>query len=73
MITIYTLPICPNCDELKSIFNANNIDYMSKDLDDDDIKMELLMNSVTLVDAPIVEINGQFYDKDSALKEMGLW
>ena len=73
MIIIYTLPICPNCDNLKEKLVAANIPYISKDLENDDVRMELLMNSVTLVEAPIVEINGKYYDKESSLKELGIW
>jgi glutaredoxin len=73
MITVYTLPICSNCDAFKLLLKQNNIDYTVRDLEDDDIRMELLMNSVTLIKVPIVEINGNYYDMNSALKELKLW
>jgi glutaredoxin len=72
MIIIYTLPICPNCDELKLKLKNNDVKFITKDLEDDDVRIELLMDSVTLVEAPIVNINGVYYNKDDALKEMGL-
>lgn len=72
-ITIYTLPVCPNCEELKNLLKSKNIKYITRDLEDDNVRMELLMNSVTLVEAPIVEINGLYYNKDDTLKELGLW
>jgi glutaredoxin len=72
MIIIYTLPICPNCEELKLKFQNNNIEFVTKNLEDDEVRIELLMDSVTLVEAPIVDINGIYYNKDDALKELGL-
>lgn len=73
MIVVYTLPICPNCDAFKSELDKRNIEYDTRDLEDDDVKMELLMNCVTLIDAPIIEINGIFYNKDDAMKELEIW
>lgn len=71
-VTVYTLPICPNCEELKSILNKNNILYAVKDLESDDVKIELLMDCVTLIDAPIVKIDNRYYNKTDALMEMGI-
>jgi len=73
MIIIYTLPICPNCDDLKNLLKSKDIKYITRDLEDDDVRMELLMKSVTLVEAPIVDIDGEYYDKSGAIKELGIW
>ena len=73
MVTVYTLPICPNCDELKETLNKHNITFETKDLENDDIRIELLMDCVTLVEAPIVKINSEYYNKEDALKELKIW
>jgi glutaredoxin len=72
MILVYSLPVCPNCDELKHLFELKNINYKSLDLEDPDVYAELLLDGVTLVEAPIVKINDQYFDKTSAMKELGI-
>jgi glutaredoxin len=64
--------VCPNCEELKSILDKNGILYDTKDLEDDDVKIELLMDCVTLIDAPIIKIDDKYYNKDDTLTEMSL-
>ena len=72
-LVIYTLPVCPNCEDLKVVLDSSGIKYEVRDLDDDNVRMQLLINSVTLIDAPIIEIDGKYYGKDTALKELKLW
>jgi glutaredoxin len=72
MIIVYTLPVCPNCDDLKRKLAEKCIEFETRDLEDDDTRLGLLMKCVTLVEAPIVEIDGTFYDKNAALQELGL-
>jgi glutaredoxin 3 len=71
-ITIYTLPICPNCDELKNALTLNNIKYKSENLEDPEVYAKLLLSQVTFTEAPITCIDGRFFDKQDALKELGL-
>lgn len=73
MIIVYTLPVCPNCDELKDKLIKNNINFTVKDLEEDDNRIELLMDCVTLVEAPIVKIENDYYNKIDAMKELGIW
>jgi len=67
-IVVYTLPICPNCDKFKQSLNDHAIPYTTRDLEDDDVRMELLMESVTLVEAPIICIDGTYMNKVDAEK-----
>jgi glutaredoxin len=71
-IIVYTLPICPNCDVFKSTLTNNDVKYITKDLEDDETRMELLMDCVTLVEAPIIKIDNQYFDPSSAYKELGI-
>lgn len=73
MITIYTLPVCPNCEDLKEKLDSHGIEYITMDLEDEDVRMNLLLDSVTLVEAPIVKIDDRYMDAESALKELELW
>jgi glutaredoxin len=72
MIIIYTLPICPNCDKLKRTLEKNDIKFISKNLEDDNVRMELLLDSVTLVEAPIVKINGVYMNSKDAIKLLNI-
>jgi glutaredoxin len=64
-ITIYTLPVCPNCRILKETLKENNIDFVERDLDTPDIKTKLLVAGVFTAIAPIIEINGKYLTFDT--------
>lgn len=72
-VVVYTLPVCPNCEDLKDVLNKHNIEYDILDLENEDVRMNLLLDSVTLVEAPIVKIDDKYMDSESALKELGIW
>lgn len=69
-IVVYTLPICPNCEHLKELLKKNDIEFEVKDLEDEDVRLELLINSVTLIEAPIVEINGSYFNMSDAIRNL---
>ena len=71
-ITVFTLPVCPNCDNLKEKLTKNGIQFCTKDLEDDDVRMNLLLDSVTLVEAPIVCIDGKYISGKEALLAIGI-
>lgn len=73
MITIYTLPVCPNCEDLKEQLHNHNVEFNVLDLEDEDVRMDLLLECVTLVEAPIVKIGNDYMNAESALKELGIW
>ena len=73
MISIYTLPVCPNCDDLKNKLKQHNVVFNTFDLEDDNVRMDLLMDSVTLVEAPIVKIDDRYMSGNDAIKELKLW
>ena len=72
MVEVYSLPVCPNCDDLKDKLHNHNISFATYDLEDDDVRMNLLLDSVTLVEAPIVKIDRQYMSGSDALKELGI-
>jgi len=71
-ITVYTLPNCPNCDELKGLLRDAGIEFTHRDIEDEDNYTELLIDGCPYVEAPIVRINGQFYDALGAARVIGL-
>ena len=72
MISVFTLPVCPNCDDLKEKLIQRGLQFETFDLEDDDVRIDLLMKSVTLVEAPIVEIDGRYMSGKEAMVELGI-
>ena len=71
-ITVFTLPVCPNCDELKEDLKAHDLWFDIEDLEDEDVRMNLLLESVTLVEAPIVRIDGKYMSGKEARLALGI-
>ncbi|MFA5760421.1 MAG: glutaredoxin domain-containing protein [Dehalococcoidales bacterium] len=72
MISVFTLPVCPNCDDLKEKLIKMDLQFETYNLEDADVRIDLLMKSVTLVEAPIVEINGRYMSGKEALVELNI-
>ncbi len=72
MISVFTLPVCPNCDDLKNKLIKKGLQFETFDLEDDDVRIDLLMKSVTLVEAPIVEIDERYMSGKEAMEELGI-
>jgi len=72
MISVFTLPVCPNCDDLKNKLTKKGLQFETYDLEDDDVRIDLMMKSVTLVEAPIVEIDGRYMSGKEAMGELGI-
>ena len=56
----------------KNALTLNNIKYKSENLEDPEVYAKLLLSQVTFTEAPITCIDGRFFDKQDALKELGL-
>lgn len=67
-VTVFTLPICPNCIVLKDDLKKNNINYSEKNMEDENVYADLLLDSVTMTEAPIVKIDSIYYDLKTARK-----
>ncbi len=71
MITVYSLPICPNCNVLKNTLKGRDIEFEEKDLDTPETKTKLLMAGVFTVVAPVLQINNTFYVYNQIFNESG--
>ena len=71
-VIVYTLPVCPNCEQLKCLLNENNISYTSRDIEDPDVYADLLLSGCSLVEAPILSIDNEFYDALSGMIKLGV-
>ncbi|MFA5760333.1 MAG: glutaredoxin domain-containing protein [Dehalococcoidales bacterium] len=65
-IIVYSLEMCPNCDDFKEKLNKKGLHFTELDLDSDDVKINLLIDSVTLVEAPIIRIDGKYMNSHEA-------
>ena len=64
-VTVYTLPVCPNCNELKSKLDELGVHYLTENLETPESKTKLLMNGVFTSVAPILQVDKKFYTYDS--------
>ncbi len=71
-ITIYTLPVCPNCEQLKETLNAHRIKYTTENIEDPEVYAKLLLSQVIFTEAPFARIDGKFMDMKDTLSELGL-
>jgi arsenate reductase-like glutaredoxin family protein len=51
---VYTLPNCPRCDEIKEMLSAKGIAYGVLDLEDDFVQADLLLDGITITEAPVI-------------------
>jgi glutaredoxin len=52
---LFSTKNCPKCQEIKKLFESNNIEFIELDLTDPENIVHLRMNSVFGLTAPIVE------------------
>ena len=71
-VTVYTLPVCPNCEQLKEKLVSNNIQFTTQNLEDPEVYAKLLLSQVTFTEAPIVCVDGKFMDMRDTLSELKL-
>jgi len=57
MIVLYTLPNCPKCQVVKLFLRRKGIDFEERDARD----YSTLLLTQHMQEAPVIEINGQFY------------
>lgn len=63
MIKTYTMPNCPNCEELKSFMKNSHISYEETNVEED-FRAFAKLTSLDIDQMPAVEINGKFYSGD---------
>lgn len=69
MITLYTLPDCQNCQEVKRILNASGRRVRIRPMDTAESQTELRINGCFLMEAPVIEYEGVFMGYDEFMKE----
>ena len=59
-IIVYTMEICPKCNKLKKILEANSVTFKTAEMDTPKALTELRFNGVFTVTAPVLQINDIF-------------
>ena len=61
MITLYTMPVCPVCNQVKEYLTLHNKPYTEIPMDSVDGQTELKFNQIFTINAPVVQIDDDFY------------
>lgn len=77
MVKVFTKSGCAKCEHLKRILKSNNVDFVEKSLDNDDVIVELIMLNSDIAEAPVMVLddNTIIVNRDGflkTLKERGL-
>jgi glutaredoxin 3 len=62
MITIYTLPDCPNCESIKAKLEAAGYEYQETDMSTPENLTELRLNGCFAGEAPVLRVDNTFYE-----------
>jgi len=65
MITVFTLPNCPHCEDVKEMLDNQKIVYTVRSMDDAESITDLRFNGCFIMEAPIIQMG----DKYLAYKE----
>lgn len=61
-LILYTTKNCARCKTLKAFLLDFGVDFIEKSLDDIDVMAELVMKNITILSAPVIEINGMVFE-----------
>ena len=61
MITIYSIPNCPNCKHLKMLLDRQGVEYEERrfDPENEDDMAEMSYMGIYTAQFPVVEVNGE--------------
>ena len=60
MVTVYTIPACPQCDMTKKYLTREGIEYSEVDLSNDEVAMEKV-RGLGYTAAPVVEVGSDHW------------
>jgi len=74
-VRIFSTPACPFCYTLKEFLKEQDIEFEEVDVSKDEKAREEMIKKSGRLEAPIVEVNGQFvvgFDKEKICKLLNL-
>lgn len=67
MIVVYTLPCCPNCQDLKEKLKLSGKSYVERDMSDPASITEMRVNGYFGIEAPVARVGDDFFTYEEAL------
>lgn len=61
-ITVYTLEVCPNCEQLKICLRKLDVAYNERDMAGAEALTDLRLNGVFAMEAPVLQVNDQYFE-----------
>jgi glutaredoxin 3 len=74
-VTIYTTPTCVYCKAAKEFFQENNVEYVEKDVTQDDQAREAMIQKSGQMGVPVIDVDGQAvvgFDKEKLAELLGI-
>ena len=68
-VSVYTLPVCPNCTVLKKSLVEHGVSFEEHDLDSPQSRTTLLMKGVFTTIAPVLQIRDTFLTFDELFRD----
>lgn len=71
-VTIYTTPSCVYCKKAKAFFNQHNVTYSEKDVSNDQVAVEEMVQKSGQMGVPVIDVDGTIvigFD-EAALREV---
>ena len=61
-IIVHSLPVCPNCERLKTFLKDNGLEYTERSLEDPEVVVDILYESgIHAQEAPVLCIDNNYY------------
>lgn len=58
-VIVYTTPLCPWCQAVKSFLRANNIEFEEIDVSKDEVKAQEMILKSGQMGVPVIDIDGK--------------
>ena len=74
-VIVYSTPTCPWCTKAKSYLKSNDIEYVEKDVAQDQAAAQEMVEKSGQRGVPVIDIEGEIiigFDKETIDKSLGL-
>jgi hypothetical protein len=59
------MPFCPNCDTLKSFLTGMSAPFQERNLEDDDVNVDLIYDGVVPTEAPLMRVRNTYFEPNN--------
>ena len=74
-VVIYSTPGCVHCNHAKEFFKENNIEYVEKNVAEDEVARKEMVERTGQMGVPVIDVEGELiigFDKESLVKALGV-